>query len=237
MRFSPVDVVAGKVLNFFVASDVQQTALGTMTSLSSYDYDTTAGVPNGGGAEAVYVRGQSAFAVGRLVCLDKDWNILDLPVTANTGRPVFVVMQAFSATNQYGWVMRTGMFPVAFSVAATVGSVFGGTAGVATPTAAAGRQIMNSTTLIAAASTFTKSVRTLIGSPWVQVLNGIGGLYPGLTPSGTGIPASTISSIEPDNRIRLSANATASGVVTMTLTHTGFGIVHFDRPFIQGQIT
>jgi hypothetical protein len=32
-------------------------------------------------------------------------------------------------------------------------------------------------------------------------------------------------------------SATATGTVTGTFTPTGFGIVHFDRPFVQGNIT
>lgn len=238
MRYSPVDIAVGKVLNYFVATPDQQHALGTRTDVVSYDYDTTANVPNGGGGEALYVKATGTFAVGRLVCIDKDWTLLDAPNTANTGRPVFVCMQAFSSTNQYGWVLRSGIFPVSFAVAATVGPVYIGGAGQATPTLAGGKQLLNATTLIAAAGTFTRTVKTVNGSPYVTVMNGVQGIYPGLTPSGTGIAASTVSSIDPDGRtLKLTANATASGTVTVTFTHTGFGIVHFSNPCAQGNIT
>ena len=240
MRFTPIDIAVGKVLNGFAATPDQQMQLGARTGVVSYDYNTTAGIVNPGGGEAVYVKAAGTFAFGRLVHVDVNWNILDVPVTPNTGRPVYICLQAFSATNVYGWVLRSGVWPALFSVAATVGPVYIGTAGVLTPTAAAGKQLLNATTLIAASGSFTKSVRTVNGKPTIYTTaTDAASVYPGIAISGTGIPGSTtVLSVDPDGRtITMSANATAGGTVTATFTHTGFGIVQIEQPFVQGQIT
>lgn len=238
MRLNPMSTVAGKLLNFQVADDVQKHVLGTRFDAVDGDYNTTANVGNGGFCELAYVRGAAVFAVGRLVHLDKDMNILDVPVTANTGRPVFVTVSAFSATAPFGYVGRVGTFPVQYSVAATAGAVFAGAAGQATPTTAAGRQLVNATCLIGSAATFTRPVKTRSGLPNISISD-TAGVFPGQVISGTGIPASTtVLSIDADAGVlRMSANATASGAVTATLTNTGFGVVHLEQAFVQGQIT
>ena len=120
----------------------------------------------------------------------------------------------------------------------TVGAVYGGTAGVATPTPAAGRQILNATITVAGTGAFTRTVRTRNGRPQVEI-NDVSGLFPGMAISGTGIPGgATVLTIDnAGNAFNLSANATASASVTGTFTHTGFGIVQMDAPFVQGQIT
>jgi hypothetical protein len=66
----------------------------------------------------------------------------------------------------------------------------------------------------------------------------------GLPISGTGIPAATtIASIDPNNfTVTMSANATASGSVSVTGTYNDgasnfWNVVASDRPFAQGQVT
>jgi hypothetical protein len=60
--------------------------------------DTGTNVPNWGQCELLYVRSNSSstFTLGRLVTIDKDFNIADLANTANLGRPVAVVLTATS---------------------------------------------------------------------------------------------------------------------------------------------
>jgi enoyl-CoA hydratase len=71
-----------------------------------------------------------------------------------------------SSTNPlFGWVMRSGLGLVQYAVAATVGAVYSGGAGQATPTAAAGRQILNATCLTAATGTITKTAQTQLVNP------------------------------------------------------------------------
>lgn len=188
----------------------------------------------------------SALAVGTLVTLDENLVPTAAPSTANTGRPLFIVASRFpadsttSASNPlYGYVMKAGRGPVTFSVAATTGAAYLGTAGNATPTAAAGKQIVGAVTLIAATGTITKSVRTQNGSNRLIVPNKLG-LYPGVAVSGTGIAGgTTITTLDSgrNNEVILSANATATGTVTGTFTNTGFGIVQVNNPCVQTQIT
>ncbi len=261
MILTPLTSLVGKPLDFS-ASDTLYTNSSTLGApmgtpakvgaiLSAVDtlgINTTASVPNWGTCELMYVvnRSSSTFIPGRLVHIDKDFGILDMPNTAGTGRPVAVCLTNFSAGNvtaQGGWVMLAGIAPVSYSVAATTGLVYFGAAGQASPTQAAGKQILNATCLIAAAGSFTRTVTTLNGSSKVT-MNTLQGVYVGQAISGTGIPASSVVSsiVAGENAVIIGSaigtpvNATASAAVTGTFTHTGYGIVHFNRPFVQGQI-
>ena len=210
---------------------------------------TTANVPNWGQVELLYVanRSSSTFIPGRLVHVDKDFGLLDMPNTGNTGRPVAVCLTHFSAGNvtpQGGWVLLSGMCPVSYSVAATAGAVYFAAAGQATPTLTAGKQIVNATCLIAASGSFTRPVTTVTGSSRVAVPS-LNGVYVGQAISGTGIPASSVVSAIPagdtaviiGSAIGTPVAATASATVTGTFTHTGYGICLVNRPFVQGNIT
>ena len=57
--------------------------------------------------------------------------------------------------------------------------------------------------------------------------------------SGTRIAGgTTITAISDDMRsVTMSANATASGSVSVTGTYTGFIKAQISRPFVQGQVT
>lgn len=251
MRLAPLNLVGPKLLDFSTSDDVQEMALGTIVEAAGTDYSTTANVANWGMAELVYVANASvAILPGTLCVVDKNFRVVASAAAAteaNTGKPVFVALTNFavgSTTVQYGWVLRRGVAPVRYGVAATAGRVFAGAAGVATPTAAAGVQILNAQCLIAAASTFTRPGNTQAGSSRVEFGN-VAGMYVGQAISGTGIPASSvISEISADGRgvvigsaVGTPVNATATGQVTVTLTNTGFGICQLDYPFYQGQIT
>lgn len=210
--------------------------------------ETTTSVPNWGYAEVMCVvnTSSSTFIPGKLVQVDKNYAIALNATTDNTGAPLAVTLTNFSAgdvNRQIGFVLISGVTPVTFSVAATAGQVFLGTAGNATPTANTGGQILNATTIIAAAGTFNRTGVTTSGQSFMRIKTN--GLYPGIAISGTGIPASSVvSSISPDglgvfigSAVGTAVNATASGSVTVTCTHTGYGIVQMVRPFVQGQIT
>lgn len=210
--------------------------------------ETTTSVPNWGYAEVMAVVNTSAstFIPGKLVQVDKNYAIALNATTANTGAPLAVTLSNFSAgdvTRQIGWVLLAGVVPVTFSVAATAGAAFKGTAGNLTPTPAAGQQVLNATTIIAAAGNFTRTVTTTSGQSFARCKTN--GLYPGIAVSGTGIPASSVvSAIDPGglgfyigSAVGTAVNATATGAVTGTFTHTGYGIVQMQRPFCQGQIT
>ena len=206
--------------------------------------DPTANVCNWGPSELVFAyNAGAAVAPGRLVHLDKNFEISDVPNTGATGRPVYVTLTNFSAgstTRQGGWLLRSGIAPVQYAVAATTGAVYiSATAGQATPTNPMGhKQIVNMTCLIAAASTFTRAVTTQNGSRRVAMTR-VTGVYIGQAISGTGIPGgATIAGIEPGGQgVTFSAAATATGTVTGTFTNTGFGICHLDRPFVMGAVS
>lgn len=257
MRLAPVDGTISRLLNFGQSSNsqnnpgigyliqpgLQMDAVGTM-------FDTTANVPNWGSAEIVSCSSNQAAVIqpGILVTMDKNFRVAPTGASmANLGQQVYVTLTDFQIGNvveQYGWVLRCGICPVQYAVAATVGKVFGGTAGKATPTAAPGVQILNMQCIIAAAGSFTRQGVTQNLSTKIKVPND-GGLYPGIAVSGTGIPgASVVSSVDQTgtsyvlgSAVDVPVAATATGTVTLTYTHTGYGIVQMDKPCFQSQIT
>lgn len=250
MRLALLDVVGPRLLDFSVSDDVQEMARGTMSQAAGTDFDTTANVSNWGACEIMYASSVGAAVVlpGTLVVLDKNFRITPTAASeANSGRPVYVALTNFqigSTTEQFGWILRAGMCPVRYSVAATAGPVYGGTAGLATPTPAIGVQILNARCITAAVATFTRAAVTRNGSSQVKMGN-VGGVFVGQAVSGTGIPASSVvSAINPDgtsfiigSAIGTPVVATATGNPTLTFTNTGYGICQIDRPTFQSQIT
>lgn len=247
MRLAPMNALVGSLLDFSASDDGVSAGpkynLGAILDAAPTDgVDTGTNVPNWGMCTLLRVRSTSAstFALGRLVHIDKDYTILDVPNTAGTGKLLGVVLSAFAAgnvTTQYGWILLSGIAPVQYAVAATAGLLYVGGAGQATPTQANGKQILNASCLIAAASAFTRTVQTVNGSKQVRFSRS-NGMFVGEAISGTGIPGgATIAAIDPSGQaLTLSAAATATGSVTGTFTPTGFGIVHFNSSFVQGQI-
>lgn len=249
MRLAPVSGVTGTLLNFGDSSDTAKVNVGSVMEAAATDgLDTTTNVANWGQCELLYVRytGSSVLLPGRLVTVDHTHAISDLANTAGLGQSCFVTLSRFTAgntTTQYGWVLASGVAPVQYAVAATTGIVYIGGAGQATPTQANGKQVNNARCVVAAASTFTRSVTTTNGSSSVKVAR-VTGVYVGQAISGTGIPASSVvSSIDASgtsfvigSAVGTPVSATATGTVTGTFTNTGYGIVQFQRPFAQGQV-
>jgi hypothetical protein len=173
MRLAPVSAAYAGLLDFSGSTDSAKIQVGTMLEAVPTDgLDTGSNVPNWGHSELLYVRNVStAILPGAVVTLDKDFNIVAAASTANTGKAVYIALTNFalgSTTPQYGWVMAAGVAPAAFSVAATTGAVFLGTAGALTPTPAAGKQVLNAVTLIAAASAFTRQITPTNGSKYIR---------------------------------------------------------------------
>lgn len=256
MRLSVVSgPLTGQPLDFSTSRDLSNSGtvinglsnaiqLGAQFTAASGDgLVTTAGVANWGMSEVVWVRNNStAIPNGTLVSLDKDFNIIATPNTGLTGRPVYVTLTNFAAGStipQGGWVMRSGICPVLYAVAATVGAVYiSATPGSATPTNPTGqKQIGNAWCLIPVATTFTRSVTVKNASNQVRVSN-TAGIFVGQTVSTAGntpIPTSTeISAIDPSGQFfTINNNTVASGTATATFTMTGYGIIQIDRPFIM----
>lgn len=250
MRLVPLNGPVGRLLDFSgseglsTAPEGRPWQIGTpMLAGSSQDVNDVAGVPNWGACDILHVRyaGAAILEPGRLVHVDKNFRIADAPNTAGTGVPLYVTLTRFAVgnvTEQVGFVLRSGICPVQYAVAATAGAMYVGGAGQATPTAAAGKQILNARCLIAAATTFTRQIYTQNGSNLVRTPD-VGGMFIGQTVSGTGVPASSeITAIDQSGQsFTMSELATASGTVTGTFTPTGFGICQLDRAFVQGQVT
>lgn len=241
MRLAPLNAAIAGLLDFSGSTDTAKIQVGTLMDAVSSDggIDTGTNVPNWCQSELLYVRNAGAAMTPGIVCvLDKDFNATAVPSTAGLGKPVYVTLTNFAAgstTVQYGWVMASGVAPIQTSVAATTGLVYIGTAGVITPTQANGKQIVNAVCTIAAASAFTRTITSVNGSKYIKIAR-TNGLFIGQTLSGTGV-SGTVASIDPSGTgFTASAAATASGTVTGTFTPTGFGIVHFNRPFAQGQV-
>lgn len=197
--------------------------------------------PYFGAGKFIYVKHDgSAIPNGSLIIQDADGTLTACPSTANMGAPVFVAVSNFAAgstTPQYGWIMSQGLAPCTFSVAATTGAVYIGTAGNMTPTAAAGKQILGARTEVAASGTLTKTGQTRSGLKQLQ-LTDLNGLYVGQAVSGTGIAGSSvIAALNPDNSVTLNNAMTASASVTITFTHTGYGLVRLSNPHTQSAIT
>lgn len=256
MRLAVVNgPLTGHMLDFSTSNDLANSGTvinglsnvlqpGAMFTAAGGDgVNTTAGVANWGLCEIVWVRSVgAAIANGSLVHLDKDFNISLVPNTGLTGRPVFVTLTNFavgSTIPQGGWVMRSGICPVLYAVAATVGPVYASaTPGSATPTNPTGqKQIGNAWCLIPVATTFTRAVQARTAKNQVRV-NDLSGIFVGQTVSTAGntpIPASTeISALDPSGQFfTINNNAVAAGQATATFTMTGYGIIQIDRPFIM----
>lgn len=192
-----------------------------------------------GGAEFMYCKWSTAstLTAWSVVGWDINYNLTATPSTANLGGPVavlaFAALPSASATvPAFCWVQRSGVMPVVATatVAAAAAVGVGTSAGTATGTIVAGKEIIGCKGGAASAGTITKAnVATTNGST-ILVCPNTDGLYVGAALSGTGIAASVINTILPDGHtIVASVAATATGIVTMTQTNTGFIIVVADR--------
>jgi hypothetical protein len=182
----------------------------------------------------------TAIAPGRLVTIkDETFVVQDIPNTANTGYPVFVARQniASNAANQYAWFQTEGLAPVQAAASVAQGVAVGvGAAGKA-GTNSAGKQLLGMSVLEASTFTLTKTVQTVTGSAVMRV-SSTDGLFVGLTPSGSGIAAGTISALDPSGTAFTdTANATATASVTGTFTYTNFLLVYMQNCHVQGAIT
>ena len=258
MRLTSVSgVLTGALLDFSGSDDYptsfsngQSSPIQFGTQLEAVGMDglvTTSNVANWGAAELVYVRNTgSAITPGQLVHLDNAFTMSLVPNTGATGRPVYVTLTNFAAgstTVQGGWVLRSGICPVAYAVAATTGAVYiSATPGSATPTNPTGqKQIANATCLVAGASTFTRSITAVNGSKSVRI-SGVQGIFIGQaisTAGNTPIPtSSTVAAIDPSGQfLTLNNAAVASGTATATFTNTNFGICQLDRSFVMAAVS
>jgi len=185
----------------------------------------------------VYGKAVQASGVGRLCFMDSSWGATDIPNTANTGYPICVA-RANMLINTFGWFQIAGQMPYLANASVAAGTAFGITAAGTMGANTAGKQVLGARVVRAGTATIVmNNVQTYSGSPIIK-LPDIGGLFVGLAASGTGVAASTISAMNANNEVTLSANCTATGSVTVTFTYTNFlGVISLGGAFVQGAIT
>jgi hypothetical protein len=190
-----------------------------------------------GGAELIYGQAGGTIAANNLCVYSGAFSFTTCPNTANQGRPVAVAMAAMTV-GQYGWFFISGaQVPITASASVAAGSLIGITGAGTVGAVTAGKQLESAVSSAPSSTTVVKTnVQTQAGSP-VIVTQGYDGWFPGVTITGTGV-SGTVANVSSDGRtVTLSANATATGSVTVTGTYTGFILATIDRAAVEGQIT
>lgn len=210
---------------------------------------TTVVDPYWGGLELIRLAvptSTTAIVAGTLAVWDSSFQYVIAPNTANMGQSLGVSMSAIplNATYvQYAWFVIGGKFPVLCGASVAADTTFGITAAGKGGANSAGKQILNARVRTAATATVAKAnTTTQSGSAVLKVAN-TDGWFVGVVLSGTGITGgTTVAGIDADNRsVTMSANATASGSVTVTGTYNDgsanyWNTAILNRPFAQGQI-
>lgn len=195
--------------------------------------------PYWGGGTFTYLKAGESIAQGAPCIWDKDFIATKVPNTANTGRSVAVAIYPM-ASGDYGWFCVAGEVPVAVTASVAAGTTFGLTGAGTVGAVTSGKQILSAVSVLASTGTVTKAnTTTHSGSAVLRLSVPADGLFYGMALSGTGIAGgATVAGISEDGcTVTMSANATASGSVTVTGTYTGFIKAQIARPFVQGQVT
>lgn len=223
--------------DWFLATTDQRHALGL--ELGAVD-------PYWGTGRFIYIKSNDAILKGSLVTWDEAYLGTLLPSTAGQGFQFGVAMNAI-ASGSYGWLQICGrcVYKTNATVAADT-AVAVAAAGIA-GTLANGKQLLNTRNRVGATGTKTfANTQTTNGTNVLLVTQGYDGAFLGMALSGTGIPASTVvAGLDPDGkRIYTGSaigtfgdkNSTATGLITLTGTYTGFGSAVIMYPFAQGQV-
>ena len=236
--FSAIEGFAGTqpFNDWFVPDTVQRHVLGT--TVKAVD-------PFWGLGEFIYVKSNDALLKGSLVMWDEAYLGVLLPTTAGQGFPYGVAMAPIPSAS-FGWLQIGGrcVYKTNATVAADT-AVAVAAAGIV-GTLANGKQLLNTRNRIAATGTSTFTANTYNGSNVIYVPKGYDGAFLGMALSGTGVGASAVvAALDPDGKriyvgtaigTASGANSTATGVITLTGTYTGYGSAQINRPFAQGQV-
>lgn len=225
--------------NFFTPDTVQRHPLGAVIT-----YDD----PYWGGGEAIYlaIPATVAFKVGEVVTYGTNqYQAVDVPNTANLAYGVAFALNANAANAssvQYGWFQTVGQALALSTASVAAGAAIGIAAAGKLGANSAGKQIQNAMVSLAATTTVVKAnTQTVNGSPIIRPTS-TDGWFVGMAVSGTGIPASTtVLSIDTARGVTMSANATATGSVSVTGTYNDgtnyWNVVTINGPSTQGAIT
>lgn len=205
--------------------------------------------PYWGNREFVYARYNGTIrqfglcvAIPALVAGRFRYEMTEVPNTANLGRPLHVAMRDGVAGN-FGWFCVTGLTPVNCTASVAADTAIGIAAAGQGGANAAGKQLLNARSIVAATATVAKVCQGNAGSLELQI-PGPEGWFAGVYLSGTGIAAATtVTQIDASGtRATLSAALTAQingGTVTGTYNNAVvfYNVAHLNRVSAQGAIT
>lgn len=193
----------------------------------------------------LYVKATAgALAKGTAVIWDEAFNAVAVPNTANQGFPLGVVAAPIPVGG-FGWIQTRGLAVYRTGSTVAADAAIGITAAGVLGTNAAGKQVLGVRNRRSATATVVLNASTVQNSNVLQT-NGYDGLFLGMALSGTGIPASTVvAKLEADGRTVLMGSAigttdrvaTATGLISLTGTYTGYGAGVLYGPIAQGAIT
>ena len=189
--------------------------------------------PYWGQGRFTYVKSADAILKGSVVMWDESFNGALLPSAVTQGFP-FGIAMAPMASGTYGWVQTAGraVYKTNATVAAD-GVLAIAAAGILGATAI-GKQVVGIRNRISATGTIALTAQTTANSNVIYCPNGYDGWFLGLTLTGVGINASAtvVAALDPDGKrvyvgtaigTATGRNSTATGLVTVTGTYTGYG--------------
>jgi hypothetical protein len=225
--FAPINVAGAVPFNdWFVPDSTQRWQLGAQVEAVD---------PYWGYGIFQYVKSNDAILKGSVCVVGTMPTFLATlhPNTANLGYPMGIAM-APMASGVYGWLQIAGAAVYKTNATVAADAVMGLTAAGILGAATAGKGVLNNHNVKAAtATTAITNVQTVNGQS-VLYTKGYDGWFIGMTITGTGIngSATVIAGLDPDGRTVYLGSAigtfndrpsTATGVVTITGTYTGFG--------------
>lgn len=224
--------------DWFVPDTVQRQPLGMeVTAVDNY----------WGGGTFIYLKSNDAVLKGSVVMWDELYQAALLPSTVTQGF-AFAVAMAPAASGTYFWAQVCGraVYKTNATVAAD-GVLAVAAAGILGATAT-GKQVLGIRNRIAATGTITATAQTNANSNVLYFPQGYDGFFLGITITGTGINASATvaAALDPDGKrvyvgtaigTAAGRNSTATGLVTLTGTYTGFGSGIINRPSCMQIVT
>lgn len=205
--------------------------------------------PYWGGMTVMYARANGSIRqFGLCVCTPAlssgayNFNMTEVPNTANLGRSLFVAMTSMTS-GQYGWFLVSGLIPVNCQASVAADTAFGIAAAGQGGAIANGKQVLKGRVITAATATVAKTNCVANSGSTQLLVTNSDGWFCGIYLSGTGIAAATtVTDIDPSGRfVTLSTATTAAvnGSVTGTYNNATvfYNIAYLDHPFAQGAIT
>lgn len=201
--------------------------------------------PYWGAGEFIYVESDDTIVKGSVCMIDDSMKAKLVPNTAGQGFPVGIAMAPMT-TGKFGWLQLRGLAVYKTGSTVAAGTAVGITAAGVVGTLANGKQLLGNRNMRSATATasFTNT-QTFNGLGHLFRAAGYDGAFLGMALSGSGVPASTVvAGLDPDGKtIRMGSAigtfdklATASALVTVTGTYTGYGAGVINAPFAQGQV-